>query len=126
MLVGIIFTLSIELVVLYFFLGLRSSNFVKQEIIKIPEDNKFESDIPCEDVCDVAEEENKNDLKILYRSVVEKYNFHDANNLANLYIDHNYYCVCKFSPENFINILKLRTEVGSNFSNNIVILIKLA
>jgi len=123
--VGIILTILVEIIVLYFFLGLRSSNIIRQEVNKLPEEIKL-CDISCEEVCEVAEEENKNDLKIFYRSVVEKSPIKDDHKLENLYIDHNYYCVCKFSPENFINIIKLRTEVGSNFSNNIVILNNIA
>jgi hypothetical protein len=114
-------TLGLELIFIYHFLGFRSNDIPrKPQIIESPEIRPRLDEI--EEIDDVAEEENKNDVKILYRSICEK---KEEEIVKKLYIDQNYYCNCKFNPENIITIAKLRGEAANRYTQNIVVYINL-
>jgi hypothetical protein len=118
LIVGVLSILLIEILFIYYFLGLRNDIPRKPQIIESPEYRPLSSRLDIEDMGEVAEEENKNDVKILYRSICEKNR--DEEIEKKLYIDQNYYCNCKFNPENIITIAKMRGEAANRYTQNIV------
>lgn len=124
MIIGIAMTLIIEILFVYYFFGLSSNDIptILPNILESPEVRPISNLMDIEDLLEVAEEENKNDVRILYKSICHR----DEEIVNKLYIDQNFYCNCKFNPENIITIAKMRGDTAYKFTQNIVCIFNLA
>jgi hypothetical protein len=129
-LLGIIFTLILQIFLIMYFFGLKivknDENAIDSNINQINTKSQIYNILEEEPV---PEEENINDLRITYKTLLKKsprnslrtqeineihnINFQSGitdNTHMNFNIDQNYYCFCKFSYENFLKIIKLRND----------------
>jgi hypothetical protein len=114
--IGVICILCIEIIILYYYLGMKvSTNQQPEQAIS----NQVPPPI-IEDNDEVAEEENKNDIKIIYRSLKKNKSSKKLEHLSNLYIDQNFYCCCKLNSDNFEKPIRVRIDDINNFTRNIV------
>jgi hypothetical protein len=119
LLIGIMLTLLLEIYFVYYFLGFSSNDVViPMPLIDSPKIGPISEMIDVEDLAEVAEEENKNDVKILYRSICDKNR--EEGFVKKIYVDQNYYCKCKFNPDNITSIAKLRGDSANKYAQNIV------
>jgi hypothetical protein len=112
--VGVISLLIFGIIFLSKYLGL---NFDKKTLLPSTVPPQRSNPVPTAFYTDddVADEENKNDIRILYKSKI--INSHKNKfDLNNLYVDQNLYCQCKLNPENFDMILNAKIQTINKFT----------